>query len=381
MHIVEVTQRYPPALGGVEIHVEAIAQALVGRGHRVEIVTTDLVRDSPFARGVGPWPPSPFPVRRHRSFRFLPAPHGLGIAAPGMAWDLWATDADVVHAHAFGMAPTWFASVARRLGSRPLVIEPHADAGRGSSGSRAYARAIARLTLRPADRIVVQTRLEADLLTSLGAAADRLVLIPDGIDLTEFAGIPSDRPPPQAGATVLFVGRLYAEQKGLEPLVRAWALLPRELGLTLRIVGEDWGGRRLVRSLADELGVLDRIVLTGPLDRPALLGEYARADLFVLPSLFEPYGIVLTEAMAAGLPIVASRVGGIPEVVAEGKNALLCPPGDPPALAAAIEQLARDPGLRAAFGRAGRTRVEPLDWRRVIPRWVRLFETVVGERR
>ncbi|EQD58654.1 glucosyltransferase, partial [mine drainage metagenome] len=155
-------------------------------------------------------------------------------------------DAEVVHAHAFGMAPTWFASMARRLRSMPLVLEPHADRGRGSPGSRAYARAVARFTLRPADRIVVQTRLEADLLVSLGAAADRIVQIPDGIDLTEFAAIPADRPPHPGGPTVLFVGRLYPEQKGLEPLVRSWARLPPELGLTLRIVGEDWGGRALV---------------------------------------------------------------------------------------------------------------------------------------
>jgi len=380
MRVLEVTQRYPPALGGVEIHVEAIARGILAAGHEVEIVTTDLARDRPFTRLRTAPPTDPFPVRRHRAVHFLPAPHGLGIVAPGMGFDLLTARADVVHAHAFGMAPTWLAVAARRLRSTPLVIETHADAGRRTSGSRAYARAVTRLTLRPADRIVVQTHLEANLLVSLGAPADRIALIPDGIDLAEFAGLAA-RASSSRGTTVLFVGRLYPEQKGLDPLVRAMARLPRELGLELRLVGEDWGGVELVNRLGRELGVRDRITMTGPLPREALLQEYARADLFVLPSLFEPYGIVLTEAMAAGVPIVASRVGGIPEVVAEGANALLCPPNDPVALAEAIERLARDRELRARFASAGRVRVEQFSWNRVIPQWIRLFETVVSGRR
>ncbi|MCI4366013.1 MAG: glycosyltransferase family 4 protein [Thermoplasmata archaeon] len=379
MRVLEVTQRYPPALGGVEIHVQAIARGLRDRGHSVEIATTDLARDRPFSRFRTPPSLEPIPVRRHRAFRVLPAPHGLGIVAPGMGLDLLTSRVDVVHAHAFGMAPTWFAATARRLRSTPLVIETHADAGRGTPGSRTYARAVARLTLRPADRIVAQTTIESDLLRSLGVDPGKIARIPDGLDLAEFAGVPVSARPPEC-RTILFVGRLYPEQKGLDPLVRAMAALPPDFELQLRLVGEDWGGEALVRRLAQELGVTDRVSLTGPLARSELLGEYARADLFVLPSLFEPYGIVLTEAMAAGLPIVASRVGGIPEVVADGENALLCPPNDPVALAGAIERLARDGELRARFARAGRERVQQFSWSRVIPEWVRLFEQVLEQR-
>ncbi|MFI5413486.1 MAG: glycosyltransferase family 4 protein, partial [Candidatus Lutacidiplasmatales archaeon] len=236
-----------------------------------------------------------------------------------------------------------------------------------------------RMTLRPADRVVAQTRSEVTLLASWGVEPDRIALISDGIDLSEFAGMPARierRDPP----TLLFVGRLYPEQKGLDPLLRAFARIPADLGLRLRLVGEDWGGARVVARLAEELGVRDRVTLTGPLPRTELLGEYARADLFVLPSLFEPYGIVLMEAMAAGLPIVASRVGGIPEVVAEGENALLCAPNDPAALADALERLVRDRALRERFARAGRKRVERFSWTRVIPQWVGLFETVIAQR-
>ncbi|MCI4343422.1 MAG: glycosyltransferase family 4 protein [Thermoplasmata archaeon] len=379
MRVVEVTQRYPPALGGVEIHVDAIAHRLHARGHSVQIVTTDLARERPFTRLSTPQPEEIFPVRRHRAFRTIPAPHGLGIVAPGMALDLLTVRADVIHAHAFGVSPTWFASFARRLRPIPLVIETHADAGRGTSGSRAYARAVASLTLRAADRVVVQTHLEEGVLRSLGVDPSHLALIPDGIDLSEFSGWP-ERPRSEGGPTLLFVGRLSIEQKGLEPLVRGLAGVPSELGLRLRLVGPDWGGKSPVEALARKLGVEDRVTVTGPLPRAELLQEYARADLFVLPSLFEPYGIVLTEAMAAGLPIVASRVGGIPEVVAEGENALLCSPNDSEALTAAFVRLATDAPLRARFARAGVERVQRFSWSVVLPQWIALFESIISRR-
>jgi glycosyltransferase involved in cell wall biosynthesis len=378
MRVVEATQRYPPALGGVETVVEAIARGLFARGHSVEIVTTDVARERPFTRLSVEPRNEPFPVRRHRGFRTLPLPHGLGIVAPGMARDLWTVRADIVHAHAFGVAPTWLASFARRFREIPLVIETHADAGRGTSGSRAYARAVARLTLWRADRIVVHTRIEENLMASLGVDPSRLVLIPNGLDLAEFAGA-TPRVHRAGSITILFVGRLSAEQKGLEPLLRAFAQLPRDSGTRLRLVGQDWGGQALVVRLARELGVQDRVVLTGPLPRVELVHEYANADLFVLPSLFEPYGIVLAEAMAAGLPIVASRVGGIPEVVAEGENALLCPPNDPGALAAALDRLARDASLRTRMGQAGVERVRQFAWDRILPRWIDLFESVIAQ--
>lgn len=378
MKVIELTQRYPPALGGVELHVQTIARSLSGLGHEVEIITSDLARDRPFSRL--PHTPSSesFPVRRHRSFRGIPAPHGLGIVAPGMASDLVSTRADVVHAHAFGMAPTWIAAAVRRLRRMPLVVETHMDAGRGTPGWWTYARAVARFTLRPADRVVVQTRTESALVAALGIPTERIARISDGIDLGEFAGMsPRENPDP---TTVLFVGRLYPEQKGLIPLLHAFALLPPALGLHLRLVGEDWGGRPIVERLAREHGLGDRITLTGPLPRAALLQEYARADLFVLPSLFEPYGIVLMEAMAAGLPIVATRVGGVPEVVEEGKNALLVPPGNPIELAKAMELLAREREKRRSFARAGQERVQQFSWTRIIPQWVRLLEQMVAQR-
>ncbi|EQD38607.1 glycosyl transferase group 1 [mine drainage metagenome] len=116
-----------------------------------------------------------------------------------------------------------------------------------------------------------------------------------------------------------------------------------------------------------------RVVWTGGVPPDALRREYASADLFVLPSHMEPFGIVLLEAMAAGLPVVATSVGGIPEVVHSGLTGLLVPPRDPAALARALDTLVADPQLRSRFGDRGRARAEEFSWPRLIPKFLELF--------
>ena len=180
--------------------------------------------------------------------------------------------------------------------------------------------------------------------------------------------------------TGLFVGRLDQEQKGLEPLVRSLAILPRSVPFRLRLVGEDWGGAEVVQRLARTLGVADRVTLVGRLPRAELLAEYARADLLVLPSLFEPFGIVLLEAMAAGLPVIASRVGGIPEVVADGVTGLLVEPGNASELASAVLRFAESPSLRARMGSRGRERVRSYSWEVLVPRILAVYREAIQER-
>ncbi|MFI5413244.1 MAG: glycosyltransferase family 4 protein [Candidatus Lutacidiplasmatales archaeon] len=381
MRILEATQRFPPALGGVERHVERLSAELVRAGHSVIVSTTDLLRDRPFARLRDPEAPWTYSVHRHRSARILPdLALGTGIWAPGMGFEMLSSDVDVLHAHAFGYFPTWAAALTRRLRSLPLVVTPHSDAGRGKPGSRLYGRSVAWATLRRADRVVALTSLESTYLEGLGVDPARIVVLPNGIDLQEFAHPPARQGSP-TGITVLFVGRLSPGQKGLESLVRALAQVPAELDVHVRLVGEDWGGAEQVREWAKRLDLAGRVQILGPVSRAALLQEYANADLFVLPSLFEPFGIVLLEAMAAGLPIVATRVGGIPEVVAEGRNASLVPPADPTALAEAIRTLASSERTRREFSTAGKELVQRFSWERLGPRFVALFEGVVHRAR
>ena len=216
------------------------------------------------------------------------------------------------------------------------------------------------------------TRLEANRLVLLGVDADRIRVIPNGVDLEEFA-----HPPPpdrdRKAPVVLYVGRIYPEQKGLETLVKAFAFLARSTPAQLRLVGEDWGGLDRLRRLAQDRGISNRVHATGLIPRSAVLAEFAAADVFVLPSNFDAFPFVLLEAMAASLPVVATRVGGVPEIVVEGRTARLVPPGDPAPLADELLGFLTDPALAAQYGAEGRRHVEAYSWSRVVPQYLELY--------
>ena len=150
------------------------------------------------------------------------------------------------------------------------------------------------------------------------------------------------------------VGRL-ALQKGQRHLIAAMPLLLERVPRARAIIAGGGDLEDYLRDLANEMGVADRVHVLGPRkDVPALMHAI---DVFVMPSIWEGFGLVLLEAMAAGRPIVASRVATIPEVVADGESGLLVPAGDPLALATALAELAEQPALAVRMGEAGRERL------------------------
>jgi glycosyltransferase involved in cell wall biosynthesis len=183
-----------------------------------------------------------------------------------------------------------------------------------------------------------------------GAPPKRALTVLNGIDCTAYAGIQKLTGDRQvAGA----VGRL-APEKGIDDLLRAFAAVRSGMDASLLIAG-DGPDRMKLEALAAELGIGDAVEFAGYTANVA--EALARMDVFVLPSRSEGIPLALLEAMAAGLPVVAARVGGVPEVVADGETGVLVPPGDPPALAAAMADLLSDPLRRREAGERGRARV------------------------
>ena len=168
---------------------------------------------------------------------------------------------------------------------------------------------------------------------------------------------------------VLYVGRLH-RQKGVDTLVRAVPLLPPDVPVTLAGDGPE---RAALEKLAARLGVADRVRVTGFLPHRQVPELLAGAAVAVLPSRYEELGTALVEAMAAGRPVVASAVGGIPELVRDGVDGLLVPPGEPVALATAVRALLADPQLAARLGSHGRDRVAEHDWARLAARVLEIY--------
>ena len=191
--------------------------------------------------------------------------------------------------------------------------------------------------------------------------------------MLERLGIDPGRP------SVVFVGRV-TRQKGLPVLLRAARMIDPAAQLVV------CAGQADTPELAAEVGKLAAelrsarsgvVWISGMLAKPEVIQILSHATVFACPSLYEPLGIVNLEAMACGSAVVGSRVGGIPEVVADGETGLLVPPGDPAALAEAINALVRDPARAARLGRRGRERaVAEFSWASVAAQTASLYETL-----
>jgi glycosyltransferase involved in cell wall biosynthesis len=250
-------------------------------------------------------------------------------------------------------------AMAARLLSRPVVSTLHTMSDSPSRSREALRVFVAERSLgASADRIIaVSDAARRYYERSTALPARKLTTLRNGIDLPAFRaevaasegvrdelGIPGD-------AVVAATVAVLRPQKGVEIMLRALpALLAERPELVYLVVGDGPDARRL-RGLAAELGVRDHVRFPGSrTDVARLLGA---CDLLVHPSLEDALPTSLMEAMAAGLPIVAGAVGGVPEMVEEGRTGRLVPPGDVAALTAAVRELLADADLRAAMGREG----------------------------
>jgi glycosyltransferase involved in cell wall biosynthesis len=225
---------------------------------------------------------------------------------------------------------------------------------------------------RRADRVVALSESLGQLaLQTLPTL--RYSVVHNGVDLWRFRPRPVSRRRSER-IHCLAVARLI-ERKGLAELITALASLQRGR-YHLEIVGSGPDESPL-RALALRLGVAAEVTFAGSVDRATLARRYRAADLFALASREESFGNVFAEAMASGLPIVGTAVGGIPEFIEHGQNGLLVPPGNPQALAAAIEVLGENPRLRNEMGRRNRLKAEThLAWSRATGRYLTIYHGV-----
>ncbi len=246
-----------------------------------------------------------------------------------------------IYANGFALPGAALARVPVRVGSRREV---HPSRGRGLE-------ALQRLGYAAAHRVVANSEAGAARLRAEGVAPRRVSVIRNGLDLGAFV----PRQPLPGRHRIISVGRLRPE-KAHEVLLAAVAQLRAAWpDVTLRLVG-DGARESVLRQFAADHGLADRVEFLGQReDVAALLRD---ADVFVLPSRIEASPNAALEAMAAGLPVVATDVGGIPEVVTTGLTGILVPPDDAGALAKAVAQLFADPSHAERLAGAGRRHVE-----------------------
>lgn len=235
-----------------------------------------------------------------------------------------------------------------------------------------------RVLLRQADAVVSCSRAQAELVAAFEPSArSRTATVHNGIDiarLMEGRNVAARIDPRLAGRRFILSVASLEPKKGIDTLLRAFAVLRGEgVDAMLALVGPDVGVGDRLRALAAELGVSDHVAFCGELPHRDLHAYYTAAAVFCLASRAEPFGIVLLEAGAFGCPVVATAVGGIPEILEHEVTARLVPPDDPPALAAQLNRTLRDSAEAKRLAEALRRRVEAdFSWRNAHRAYMRL---------
>ncbi|MEV7437954.1 glycogen synthase [Streptomyces griseoviridis] len=385
MRVGLLTREYPPDVyGGAGVHVEFLARELTS--------LVDLeVHSWGEGRGVG--------VRRHRSWAALDtANDALRTFSVDLVMAAGLESRDLVHSH------TWYANLAGHLGKLlygiPHVMTAHSLEplrpwkAEQLGGGYALSSWAERTAVETADAVIaVSGAMREDILGCYPALDPaRVRVVHNGIDTTLYrpdratdvldrVGLDRTRP------YVLFVGRI-TRQKGVPHLLRAVRDIDPRAQVVLCAGAPDTPEiDREFRDLFQELSRVREGVRWIPqmLPRLEVIQLLTHAAAFVCPSVYEPLGIVNLEAMACGTPVVASRVGGIPEVVDDGKTGLLVPMDDDPevfeaGLARALDAVLDDPEGARRMGEAGRERaVGEFGWDTVARRTVRLYEEIVAQ--
>jgi glycosyltransferase involved in cell wall biosynthesis len=367
-----------PDAGGQNVHVAELATGLAALGCEVTVVTRADARGLPervvMRPGVtvhhvkaGPAGPVPKDELWQHMPAFAHRVHARWLADPP----------DVVHAH-FWMSG-WAALRARQgLTPRPPVVQTFHALGavkrrhQGDADTSPAARGgVEAELIRSVDHVVATCSDEVTELTALGGEARRVSVVPCGIDPRSFR--PGGRvAPPRDGTRrrIVIVSRLV-RRKGIDEVIMA---------LPAGQLAADGEARRL-RSLARRLGVADRVRLLGAVGRedvPALLRS---ADLVACVPWYEPFGIVPIEAMACGVPVVGSAVGGLLDTVDDRRTGLLVPPRDPRAVARAAAHLLDNPSLRRHMGAEAAARArQHYSWAHVARATLDVYEALTAAR-
>jgi glycosyltransferase involved in cell wall biosynthesis len=372
VRVLLVSGIWPPDVGGPASHAPELAAFLRGRGHEVEVVIT--ADGEPAAEA--------YPVR----WVDRGQPAGVRHAQVAALVRSRARDHDVVYATSMLGRSSLGAGLARR----PLVVKLVADEAyerarryglfegdldafqRFPGGARVRVlRAARNRALRRVDHLVSPSAYLASLARSWGVPAERVTVIPNAAP--PLPALPSrDEARARLGlerATLAFAGRI-TRQKALET---GLAALERVAGVDLLVAGDgpDLDG---VQRAASERGLDGRVRFLGPLDREGVLTVFRAADVALLTSTWENFPHTVVEALAVGTPVVATSVGGVPEVVRDGENGLLAAPGDVDAIATAIRRVVEDRGLRERLAAAAAPSVAELAPERIYARLETILE-------
>lgn len=360
MRLCFYTHSFLPLVGGAELVLHNLVTHLAARGEEVVVMAPAMRRpcnDQDMA----------YPI--YRFSRPSSKRWGVRQTLVPLAWQHWHHRFQVLHCHS-GYPAAYVGATFKTLFRTPLVIRPHGADILPDGNTRRHPRLARRLhrALQAADAVIAQGRFLKEVILELGVAEQRIHTIHNGVDLNLFAaGTPYPHPHPY----VLGMGKLM-RHKGFDVLVRAYARLPTGApDLLLAGVGAE---EPQLKNLVQELGIAQRVTFVGFVDGQTKINLFRSAQCFVCPSRREPFANVILEALAAGVPVLASAVGGNVEQIQHGVQGFLFPSDDVEALAQALQQFLENNALQARMRTAIPSWVQQFAWPSVATRYLELYQ-------
>ena len=381
MKVTFLTFEYPPNVyGGAGVHIKYLTRALSSKIH-VEVRTLGTAGKTEDEK-IKVLRYEPWKILRKGcdpKFKSLLEAFSLDLA---LVKD--PIDSEIVHAHTWYMGLAGFYS--KQLYGVKLVTTVHSLEPKRPWKAEAMGNAYRLSTwaeqtgLTASDKIIAVSKADReDIVDCYGIDSNRIEVIPNGVDIEKYRKKEDPSVLRKYGIKkpyVLFLGRL-SRQKGVFETVRASDSFPKEVKLVLVTGKADEKG--LENKLAKEVRRRKNIIwIDKMLTEEETVALYSDAEVFVSPSVYEPFGIMNLEAMACSLPVVSTKVGGIKDVVLDGETGILVSPGSPVEVAEAVNKLLGDPLLAKRMGERGRKRVEKeFSWETVAEKTLALYESVL----
>lgn len=370
MKVVQVIPEFPPPLiGGGGYHVYNLAKELVRRDVDVTVFTlnvgnTFLLKKTEVETHFG----------KVKVFR-VPAsyiPKTTYPIAPKLIPLLLKENPDIIHAHGYQVFTTDAALTVSKIKKIPLVLTLHGfPRGFDKLTHRAYFNLIGKETLKRAKKIISVSRMVAHEFRVIGVPKEKIAIVPNGVDLEEYKQLPTGDlfrkrlDIKENEKVVLTVGRLE-KIKGFQYLIKALPSIIKEVGSTkLVLAGPDFNYGATLKKLTEETNVQDHVIFYGPINGKEKFEAFSAANIVAVPSLYEGFGMLLLEAMAAGKPLVATNTGAAPEIIQNGKNGILAASGNVEDLAGKIIKLLSDDQLMYLISQESRKTVEAFNWEKI----------------
>jgi glycosyltransferase involved in cell wall biosynthesis len=390
MRVFMLTWEYPPRIiGGLARHAEGLSKALASLGHEVHVVTLDF----PGA----PYEEAHPPLYVHRVRVELPAPtfhtwvmlfnHFFEKRVGQLAKEYGPPD--IIHVHDWLTVPAGVAS--KHLMRVPLVMTFHStESSRSSSSSSPESALVGGLewwgSYEAAKVIGVSEWMKSEVVSQFKVSPSKVVEIPNAVDIAKFersVDVEATRMKwkVQPGERLITaVGRLTS-QKGFDDLIRALAVVQKSIPDSRLLVMGDGYMRGELEALAKDQGVAARTTFAGFVSDDDLVDAMKSSDMVAVPSRFEPFGIIALEAMAAGAPLVVSRVGGLAEIVEDDVDGLEVDPNSPSSIAKATIRLLSDRALASQLVARAKERVKVYSWAHSAAKTLEVYEAAIGEAR